>query len=325
MHEITIEQVLEWRPDRSQEELRALSGGRDSVDLRELLLSPLPHRDVFWIAVRCGALNEADLRRFVADCVFHVLPVWERAFQGDRRPHLCVDAARAHAAGVAGKDELRRVAAELREYADKTHHEPAEFVGAAALLATSYPLGPAQAELSLWCAADARPGEDAWQRKRFIHYLDGDQKPLTRKRKGRRGKGSLRSEILIRLAKNEDGPRIRELAHANGFQLVGIDFEDIYPYWQAVEYQGEIIAAAQLCPGKPIARMELLCVDPEVSHILRSLCCQRLYAGISASARAMGAKCVTGMIPEELPAYKKFLLRRGCKVVTTGDLILWRL
>ncbi len=47
--------------------------------------------------------------------------------------------------------------------------------------------------------------------------------------------------MKVRLASNDDGPRIGELARASGFGLEGIDWSSVHPFWLVA---GKAITAA---------------------------------------------------------------------------------
>ena len=50
----------------------------------------------------------------------------------------------------------------------------------------------------------------------------------------------MRTRVIVRMAKNEDGPRVGELVCASGFKQDGweIDWNDIEPWWFVVELGG---------------------------------------------------------------------------------------
>lgn len=324
-HRITVEQVLEWGPDQDREELRAHVDGRESITLEELWQLEVPYRDRLWIAVRCEALDHADLRRWCADCAWHVLGVWEREHPEDRRPHVCIDAARAFAAGAVGPKELAAAAEPLRKLSDTTSaYTHGENAALSALMAVTHPLTPPAAELAAWCASDARGGEEPWQIERFMAYHAGEARPLRRRRR-RRKSGAARNDVRIRLADDEDGPRIRELLGKAGFTLEFVEFRDLRPYWLVALYDGEIVGCLQYCRSKPIARAELLGIEPELSPTLRSLVVRDLWSAVAATARLDGAQAISAHVPFELKAYQRKMKHRGWVRTSSGNLMLWRL
>jgi hypothetical protein len=133
-------------------------------------------------------------------------------------------------------------------------------------------------------------------------------------------------DVTVRLAKNEDGEKIAELARKGGFYFDDwdIDWSDIFPYWLVAEYKGEVVGCIQVLPGKPVGRLEMLGISPSVSRRLRSLAVRHLTSTGQLVIGMYGGQAASGMIPFELKSYKKVAQRRGWVVLSTGDLMLRR-
>ena len=91
LKEITIEQVLSWKPcgDHSREELLKISGGRTSLTPLEILALDIPVDHRFWVQFAVA-----------------VLPIWEKAYPEDKRPRQAIEAKRKWVAGEIDDDEL---------------------------------------------------------------------------------------------------------------------------------------------------------------------------------------------------------------------------
>lgn len=127
--------------------------------------------------------------------------------------------------------------------------------------------------------------------------------------------------IAVRVATNEQSPAIVELVTKAGFAIEGIDWSDIEPYWLLAELKDEPVGCIQVLPGKPIGHLEMLAVKESLSHIERAQTVWRLlYAGANTLKRT-GASMACGTIPFKLKAYKKLLKKRGCEVITSGNLL----
>jgi hypothetical protein len=134
------------------------------------------------------------------------------------------------------------------------------------------------------------------------------------------------NRATVRLAKNADGPRIGALLSASGFKSDGwdIDWSDIEPWWLVAEIDGVVEAAVQVCPSKPIARVEMLCVNPELSQIDRGRTMSLLSAQWEEFVRMSGASGLAGVIPNELDSYFSVAKHRGYVTVAEGHVMMKR-
>ena len=125
--------------------------------------------------------------------------------------------------------------------------------------------------------------------------------------------------MKIRIAQNEDGPRIGELAAFSGFAIEGIDWSRVYPFWLVAERDKIIIGALQIILSCPIGWLEMLSVDPELSHIQRAKTTKALVNGGLLSLKRFGAQVAMWSVPFELKSYKKILKKRGAVVTSSGN------
>ncbi len=128
--------------------------------------------------------------------------------------------------------------------------------------------------------------------------------------------------MKIRLAQNEDGPRIGELARASGFGVEGIDWSQVHPFWLVAEREtptrGEsVIGAIQIILAKPIGWLEMLSLDPDLTHREQAMAVKALVLRGKLSLRVFGAQIVMGVVPSEMAGYMRILEKRGA--VDTGS------
>jgi N-acetylglutamate synthase-like GNAT family acetyltransferase len=128
----------------------------------------------------------------------------------------------------------------------------------------------------------------------------------------------------VRLATNADGPRIGELLTGMGFRDA-LDWSDIAPYWLVAEEEGRIIGAVQTVLGKPVGWMELLSIDPGLSHKRKAMVVRALIYRGMALLQGAGAQMVMFSVPHELRSYRAVLERRGGVVVGAGNIMAKRL
>ncbi len=118
--------------------------------------------------------------------------------------------------------------------------------------------------------------------------------------------------ITVRLASDEDGPRIGELAVSNGFGVFEdgvweMDWSQVAPSWLVAEEDGKIIGAIQVLIARPIGRIEMLFMDTELSlrgkHRVVKLI---LDAGLTI-LRQNGVYAVMTSVPSNLERYRDVL------------------
>ena len=130
---------------------------------------------------------------------------------------------------------------------------------------------------------------------------------------------------MIRLATNEDGPRIGELARQSGFTVDGLDWSEVHPFWLVAERGGEIVGAIQIILAKPIGWLEMLVLEPDLSDISRARVVKALVEDGTTALRGFGAQVAMGSVPFELKAYKRVLKKRGAVVAFSGNTMIKRL
>ena len=127
----------------------------------------------------------------------------------------------------------------------------------------------------------------------------------------------------IRLAKNEDGPHIGELAKQSGF-TVGVDWSEVHPFWLVAE-DDKIVGAIQIILAKPMGWLEMLVLDPDLTQLARARVVKRLASAGMTALKRFGAQIVMFSVPFEEKTYKKILKKRGAVVTSSGSVLAKRL
>ncbi len=127
--------------------------------------------------------------------------------------------------------------------------------------------------------------------------------------------------MKVRVATNEDGPRIGELAASSGFAIEGIDWSRVHPFWLVAERDKTVIGALQIILSCPIGWLEMLSIDPELSHIQRAKTTKLLVESGLLSLKRFGAQVAMWSVPFELKSYKKILKKRGAVVTSSGNVL----
>jgi hypothetical protein len=131
--------------------------------------------------------------------------------------------------------------------------------------------------------------------------------------------------IQIRLATDDDGPRIAGLLAASGFTIDGLDWSEVYPYWLVSEEGGAITGCVQIVMGRPIGGLERLSLDPDMGRRAKARTVKALVSHGAALLKGFGAQVAMGMVPDELAGYLKVLRHRGARDVGHGIVMAKRL
>lgn len=129
---------------------------------------------------------------------------------------------------------------------------------------------------------------------------------------------------MIRLALNEDGQRVEELASKQTGP--GLNWSEVYPYWLVAEKEGKIIGCLNVAPSKPVGRLDFLSLDESLNPHTRSKAVRGLILQGIATLMAGGSTASVSIVPFELKTYKKILKKHfGAIVIGQGNMIIKRL
>lgn len=141
------------------------------------------------------------------------------------------------------------------------------------------------------------------------------------------------NEIKIRLAIATDCEQVARLVREGGFEVDGIDWRDLGGNWIVAEspqpsavsdQQGRngVVGCLQICPARPIGRLEFLCVDRALRKRERALVAGALVVQGLATLKIMGAQAASNVVGFDNKAFAKILRRRGAKVMTQGHMFI---
>ena len=119
----------------------------------------------------------------------------------------------------------------------------------------------------------------------------------------------------------EDGEQIRGLVRQTGMDLadLDIDWSDIYPYWVVAEQDDLIVGAMQVSPGKPVGRMEMMCIELELGHRTRGEIVKKLIEHGEQVLKAHGCRVNASMVAFADKGFKRAMQKRGYRTVLTGN------
>ena len=131
------------------------------------------------------------------------------------------------------------------------------------------------------------------------------------------------SEVpLCRIMEPEDWEDLRDLAKENEFvfENFDIDWSTAAPYWIVAHYQGELMGAINISPGRPIGRMECLFLKPDASRKAKTLATLGLTNMGQARLARAGSQIVCGMIQEGEPTFWTAALKYGWTELASGTM-----
>lgn len=128
--------------------------------------------------------------------------------------------------------------------------------------------------------------------------------------------------INIRIAKNKEGEIVQRLVEAGGFNCPGMNWSDIAPYWLLASLDGLDAATIQVCPSKPIGRLEFLAIDEKIIGRKRVAVFQEIVSQACATLYRAGSQYASGLIPFDHKGYKKIIRRRGGVVTGRGNMLM---
>jgi len=136
-----------------------------------------------------------------------------------------------------------------------------------------------------------------------------------------------REDFKIRVVSDSDAESMSSLARDADFTLRGveIDWSKIAPYWLVVEAIGEIVGAIQICPGKPMGRIELLMVSPKLPWREQVHVKGLLIFGATSTLRLQGSQIASGAVTLSDTDTLAWMKKRGAAVIDTCHLVAWRL
>jgi hypothetical protein len=130
----------------------------------------------------------------------------------------------------------------------------------------------------------------------------------------------------VRLALNSEGSIIRRLAEAQTLPKEFRDvfnWDDIFPYWLVAENGAGIVGCIQVCPGKPMGRLENLSLDVAMAPQQKARAAKMLIDGGAQTLRTMGSSVTSSMISFQNKSFKRMLKRHfDYKVTTSGNVMM---
>ena len=120
----------------------------------------------------------------------------------------------------------------------------------------------------------------------------------------------------------DEGEQIRGLVAQTGMDLADLPIEswhNLFPYWIAAKRGDTVLGAVQCTPGRPVGRLELMCVEKELGDRERGRIVRALITQGMRVLQAQGSLVMTAMVSHQDKGFKRAMKKRGFKVLLTGS------
>jgi hypothetical protein len=135
-----------------------------------------------------------------------------------------------------------------------------------------------------------------------------------------------RPDVKVRLAQDSEGEIVArlfdEIFHMGDWQP---SFDKVFPHWLVAEIAGEIVGTINIRISLPISSVEMLALDPSLSHVAKSTVTIMLLDTALTICASAGAEGVSSMIPTGLDSYLEVVKDHGYQIGSEGVIVFGRI
>lgn len=128
-------------------------------------------------------------------------------------------------------------------------------------------------------------------------------------------------QVSIRMAQEGDAEALAALTTA----FLGpytVNWLNATGDWMVAEASGKVVGCLQLCIGRPIGRLEMLCVQEDLDPRSKHAIMLELARGGMFALKQMGSQIITVFVAFESKGFKRMIKKRfGGKVTNSGNLL----
>jgi len=133
--------------------------------------------------------------------------------------------------------------------------------------------------------------------------------------------GKMASKVIVRMALPTDAQVLAELT-AVSLGPYKVNWHDATHDWMVAELDGKVYGCVQLCLGRPIGRVEMLCVDPTLNPREKHAIMLELMRGGLFALQQTGSQVITVFGEFNNKGFKRLIKKRfGAKVTNSGNLL----
>jgi hypothetical protein len=135
-----------------------------------------------------------------------------------------------------------------------------------------------------------------------------------------------RPDVKVRLAQDSEGEIVAglfdDIFHMGDWHP---SFEKVFPHWLVAEIAGEIVGTINVRISLPISSIEMLAMEPGLSHVEKSTVTIMLLDTALCICGAAGAEGVSSMIPDGLDSYLEVVKDHGYEIGSEGVIVFGRI
>lgn len=135
-------------------------------------------------------------------------------------------------------------------------------------------------------------------------------------------------DIIVRMAKNDDGDAVAALMKKDGcWQFDGweVDWSDLEPFWLLAEHDGVLLGCIQVVPAKPVGHMDELVIDPDLLLKSRYMVARALTDHAVATIKMYGAQAAQSIITTDQKSFFEGAKNRDWTEIDQGHIMMRRL
>lgn len=130
-----------------------------------------------------------------------------------------------------------------------------------------------------------------------------------------------REDIIVRMAKPQDAEALAGLTQKS-FGPYKVDWTDATHDWLVAEVAGSVYGCVQLCIGRPVGRLELLCVAETLTPRDKHAIMLELARGGMYALKETDAQIIIVFVEFASKGFKRMIKKRfGGRVTNSGNLV----
>ena len=110
MKKVTLDEIMSWNPceDYDRERIKKMMGRKKYISIKDVRNVKLDNKeDYLWFVLRPELIEDEKLHKIAVYAAKSVLPIWEKQYPDDKRPHEAIKAKEMWLRGKITNEELR--------------------------------------------------------------------------------------------------------------------------------------------------------------------------------------------------------------------------
>lgn len=134
-----------------------------------------------------------------------------------------------------------------------------------------------------------------------------------------------RESVRLRIAGNEDGPKIETLFKMNNVVFPLANWETVTPHWLVATVDDDVIGCLLVVTARPVGLLEFLLVKPTVKFKLRAIAMQKLALLGATTLREYGCAYLSCVVVADNKPFFDVLKKYGFMEAAPATVMVKRL